>query len=61
MLIRIVYRNEKFDLVKPLMLNKLLAGGRVKKFFRSGVWANTEKDCIRGKGGNYNGKERRAR
>lgn len=59
MLIRIVYRNEKYDLVKPLVLNRMLADGRVKKFLRSGGWTNTGTDRMRGIGGDYKGSERR--
>lgn len=39
MLITVVYQDGKQDLVDPLLLNKLLASDKVKRFLRSDGWA----------------------
>ena len=62
MLIRVVYQNNKHDLVKPFLLDKLIISGRVKKFLRSDGWATIGVAPLRGNGGyygRYNGVERR--
>ena len=59
MLIKVMYQNEKYDMVKPSILEALLPSGKLKKFFRSGGWATMGIDPIRGKGGSYEGLERR--
>jgi hypothetical protein len=38
-LISVIYQNNTHDLVKPFLLNELLAAGKVKKFLRSDGWA----------------------
>jgi hypothetical protein len=59
MLIRVMYQNEKFDMVKPSILEGFLSSGKLKKFFRSGGWAIMGIDPIRGRGGSHEGPERR--
>jgi hypothetical protein len=59
MLIRVEYPNDKYDLVKPFLLDKLIAAGQVKRFFRSGKWAAAEQYSIRRNYAQYNGAERR--
>ncbi len=59
MLIRVVYRDERFDFVKPVLLNELLYLNMIKKFRRSEGWVNPVNDKIRGTGGHYRGPERR--
>lgn len=59
MLIRVEYPNDKYDLVKPFLLNRLIAAGQVKKFFRSGQWATPEQYRIRRHNARYTGAERR--
>ena len=59
MLIRVEYPNDKYDLVKPFLLDKLIATGQVKRFFRSGKWATAEQYHIRRNDAQYNGTERR--
>ncbi len=39
MLISVIYQDDTHDLVKPFLLNELLAAGKVKKFLRSDGWA----------------------
>ncbi|MEW6002299.1 MAG: GSU3473 family protein [Nitrospirota bacterium] len=59
-LIRVIYQNGKFDMVKPFMLEKLISSKKVRKFLRSGGWATVGVDSIRGMDvGFYRGPERR--
>jgi hypothetical protein len=59
MLIRVVYQNDKHDMVKPFILDSLIYTNRIKKFLRSNGWATIGTDLIRGMGGHFNGFERR--
>jgi hypothetical protein len=59
MLVRIIYQNGKFDMVKPLFIDELIASGKLKKFFRSRVWVTIGIDPVRGMSGSYEGPERR--
>jgi PAS domain S-box-containing protein len=59
MLIKVLYQNNEYDVVNPLLLDKLIASGKIKKFLRSEGWATIGIDPIRGTGGYYGGPERR--
>jgi hypothetical protein len=59
MLIRILYRNGKFDMVKPSILAQLIASDKLQRFFRSDGWVAVGFDPVRGIGGIYEGRERR--
>ena len=59
MLIKVIYQNDKHDMVKPLMLDILLFANKIKKFLRSEGWITVGIDKIRGTGGYYEGPERR--
>jgi hypothetical protein len=59
MLIRILYQNGKFDMVKPSILDELIASGKLKNFFRSEGWVTIGIDSTRGMDGIYEGPERR--
>jgi hypothetical protein len=59
MLIRVMYFSDKYDMVKPFLLDELIASKRVKKFRRSDGWATIGIDPVRGRGGSYRGNERR--
>jgi hypothetical protein len=59
MLIRVLYQNNESDMVKPFLLDDLIASGKIIKFFRSGRWVTIGVDPVRGKGGFYRGSERR--
>ena len=60
MLIKVIYRNNESDMVKPFLLDDLIASGKVVKFFRSGGWVTVGADPVRGNGGGcYRGAERR--
>lgn len=59
MLIRVVYQNDKHDMVKPFFLNTLLSVNKIKKFRRSEGWATVGVDRMRGMGGYHDGYEKR--
>ena len=59
MLIKVIYQNDKYDMVKPINLDTLLFSNKIKKFLRSEGWVTVGVDKIRGSGGHYEGPERR--
>ena len=61
MLIRVIYKDGKFDMVKPHILNNLLEEHKVTSFMRSNGWAYVGKASIRRESSEgYWGEERRA-
>lgn len=61
MMIRVMYSDGRFDLVKHTMLDDLLERNRVASFKRSNGWAVVGRDAVRGTGGvSYRGPDRRA-
>jgi len=59
MLIKIIYQNDKYDMVKPIMLDTLLSANKIRKFLRSEGWITVGVDTIRGTAEYYEGPERR--
>lgn len=60
MMIRIMYSDGRFDMVKPSMLDNLLERQSVTSFKRSSGWAVVGRDPIRSAGrSNYQGEDRR--
>ena len=59
MLVRVMYQNDKFDMVKPFILDELISSGKLKKFFRSEGWVVIGINPVRRTGGSYKGPERR--
>ena len=60
MMIRVMYSDGRFDLVKHTTLDQLLAQNSLASFKRSTGWAVVGRDPIRGSGdGAYRGPERR--
>ena len=60
MLIRVIYKDGKFDMVKPQMLDNLIEEDKVTGFMRSTGWAFVGRDSIRRGGAEgYWGEERR--
>ena len=53
MLISVIYQDDTHDLVKPFLLNKLLAAGKVKRFLRSDGWAIVGISQMRSNGTTY--------
>lgn len=59
MLIRVVYQNGKYDMVKDSILGAYIDSGKILKFKRKDGWATVGIDPIRGSGTSYIGPERR--
>jgi hypothetical protein len=59
MLIKVIYQNGESDMVKPFLLDDIIASGKIMKFFRSGRWVTVGVDPVRGNGSFYKGPERR--
>lgn len=60
MLIRVVYRDGRHDMVKPHLLNRLLAQQELRSFRRTSGWAVIGIDPLRdSRPEKYNGPERR--
>lgn len=61
MLVRVMYEDGIFDMVRNDVLDILVANKRVKKIRRSSGWVDVESDPIRNSlGKNWSGPERRA-
>ena len=54
-----MYDNNAIDTVDPSFLDGLIASKKIKKFLRSEGWASVDTDPLRGRGGSYEGPERR--
>lgn len=60
MMIRIMYSDGRFDMVKPSMLDNLLERQSVTSFKRSSGWAVVGRDPVRSAGrSNFQGEDRR--
>jgi hypothetical protein len=61
MLLRVVYTDGHFDLVKDFMLRLLIQSRKVTKFERSSGWVDVDSQYVRraGNNGSYCGPERR--
>lgn len=60
MMIRVMYSDGRFDVVKQGTLDQLLDNNRVASFKRSSGWAVVGRDPLRGTGEyGYNGPDRR--
>lgn len=60
MMIRVMYNDGRFDVVKQTMLDQLLQMDRVASFKRTSGWAVIGRDSVRGVGGiAYSGPDRR--
>jgi hypothetical protein len=61
MLLQVQYQNDRFDYVQPVVLDRLIASGQLKKLYRpmDKRWATVGVDAIRGSGGSYSGADRR--
>ena len=62
MLIRVKYVDERFDMVRPEILERLLKAGKVREFQRSDGWVIPSPDNLRRSNRNpYTGPDRRTR
>lgn len=60
MMIRVMYSDGRFDMVKPNMLDNLISQQAVTSFKRDSGWAVVGRDLIRSSSrASYRGKERR--
>lgn len=60
MMIRVMYNDGRFDVVKHIMLDQLLEMNKVASFKRMSGWAVIGRDPVRGVGGlSYSGHDRR--
>ncbi len=61
MLIRVMYRDYRYDYVDTSTLDRLITSDGIRKFLRPNEdrWAEVARDPIRGIGGIYTGPERR--
>jgi len=61
MLIRVKYVDERFDMVRPDILDRLLEAGKVREFQRSDGWVMPGIGSLRHKkdSGDYSGTDRR--
>ena len=60
MMIRVMYSDGRFDMIKPGLLEKLLKEEVITSFKRSSGWVVVGRDPIRGTGDpDYSGAERR--
>ena len=61
MLIRVIYNQGRFDMIKPQLLDHLLLENTLQSFKRSDGWVFVDKDPIRNDSQtqNYHGPERR--
>lgn len=60
MLIRVKYVDERFDMVRPEILERLLEAGKVREFQRSDGWVMPGVGSVRRKNvSGYSGTERR--
>lgn len=60
MLIRVLYRDNTYDMVKDSRLDDLISAKKVVSFERSSGWVTVGRDPVRGVGGPYRGPERRS-
>ena len=61
MMIRVMYNDGSFDMVKPRLLDNLLGSQKVTSFKRSNGWVVVGRDSIRmNRSSKYHGPERRA-
>ena len=63
-LIRVLYKDNKYDYVSDSVLDELIESGKIKQFCRTEGWVTVGEDPIRGRGGiadrvGYSGPERR--
>ncbi len=62
MLIRVMYKDNSFDMVRPEMLDLLLEKGSVSSFLRKEGWVVPEYDLLRRKRSvRFDGSDRRSR
>jgi hypothetical protein len=59
MLIKVMYQNNEYGVVKPFLLDDLIDSGKIRKFLRSEGWVTLGMDRVRVSDYGYTGPERR--
>jgi hypothetical protein len=59
MLMKVMYKNNEYGIVKPFLLDELIASGKITKFLRSEGWVTIGVDRTRVSDYRYKGAERR--
>ena len=59
MMVRVVYDDDSYDIVKASQLDELIIAGKVAKFLRAEGWVSVGHDPIRVYHRNFNGSDRR--
>lgn len=59
MLIKVIYHDDRHDMVKPFLLDDLIDKRKVKMFHRAGGWAIIGVSPVRKRNGKFSGKEKR--
>lgn len=59
MLIKVMHKNNEYAMVKPFLLDELIASAKITKFLRSDGWVTIGIDHIRVSDYRYKGTERR--
>jgi hypothetical protein len=59
MLINIIYENGEHDMISDFMLDPYIKSGKMRKFKRRDGWVDVATDPTRGRGGSYQGPDRR--
>jgi hypothetical protein len=59
MLINIEYQNGERDMISDFMLDPYIKSGKMRRFKRRDGWVDISIDPTRGKGGTYQGPDRR--
>jgi hypothetical protein len=59
MLVKVIYKNNEYGMVRPFLLDELIGSGKIVKFLRSEGWVSIGIDRIRVSDYLYKGTERR--
>jgi hypothetical protein len=59
MLLRVIYRNNLYDMIKPSLIDYFIRSGRLKMFLRDEGWVVVGHDRIRTKNESFRGPDRR--
>jgi hypothetical protein len=59
MLIRVIYKNNAYDMIKPSFIDNFIKSGKIKMFLRFEGWVVVGHDQVRTKNENFTGPDRR--
>jgi hypothetical protein len=58
-LVRVIYKNNVYDMMKPTFVDRLIKSGKIKMFLRSEGWVVVGHDRTRTKNESFKGPDRR--